>query len=32
MEFASGGEDGYVIIQKFDPEYFKFQLEEEKDE
>lgn len=31
-EFASGGEDGYVRIQKFDPEYFKFQFEEEKQE
>ena len=31
-EFASGGEDGYVRIQKFDPEYFKFKFDEEQEE
>ncbi|KAJ9072580.1 translation initiation factor eIF3 subunit [Entomophthora muscae] len=24
--FASGGEDGYVRLQQFDPEYFKFKM------
>lgn len=25
--FSSGGEDGYVRIQSFDPEYFEFKID-----
>lgn len=28
--FASGGEDGYVRLHKFDPDYFKFKYPEEQ--
>ena len=29
--FASGGEDGYIRLHKFDPDYYKFKFAEEKE-
>jgi translation initiation factor 3 subunit I len=30
--FASGGEDGFIRVHKFDPDYFKFKYPEEKEQ
>ena len=30
--FASGGEDGFIRVHQFDPDYFKFKYPEEKEQ